>query len=275
MSLSFTSPSSLPAWEILEIISLVIVWVGVFGEYKAERMKSPYNPTNFPPLESAKKKTEARFGRILVTGLALELVASIFVLTISNKEIAGLRQETEALRHDNELLVKTFQSRRITTQQQRDFNSFVENMPKVPVKVFMGLYDSETINFGLQVRRLLDESGYGTGKSNDIISIGRVAWAHNIGTSVPFAPLKIVFIGNPNETNIVGGLIFASHTNGTGYVAFRGHTNDLTNIFRAPAVINEAFNRIGMTPSMVITNNFYDQLTHPGDWGLFIVEKGL
>jgi hypothetical protein len=93
MSFSLTSSASLPYWEALEIVSLFVVWVGVFGEYKSEREKSPFNPTNFLALESKKEGHKKFWGWVLISGLALEAVASIFVLVISNKEIAGLNKE--------------------------------------------------------------------------------------------------------------------------------------------------------------------------------------
>jgi hypothetical protein len=74
---------------------MAIVWLGVWGEYKAEKLKSPlnptgFNPTNFSALEHPKKKKyEAIAWGILLGGLAAEAVTSVFVL-VTNMAFASL-----------------------------------------------------------------------------------------------------------------------------------------------------------------------------------------
>jgi hypothetical protein len=155
MSFWLTSPSSLPFWDTLEIVSLVIVWIGVWGEYKAERIKSPYNPTNFPALESKKKKIGAIFWGILLSGLAAEAVASIFIMVVSNKEISELNNE-------NLKLQAKLQPRTINVLQMEEFKAFMGSVVKIPIKISVGQEGFDTETYAKQMRDMFTYAGFKT-----------------------------------------------------------------------------------------------------------------
>lgn len=87
------SQSSLWVWELVEIVGAVIVIIGVWGEFWAERRQFSDDPNDLMPTSLKGKKWEEFFWRILLSGLAVELVGLIFALIVSNVEISGLKKE--------------------------------------------------------------------------------------------------------------------------------------------------------------------------------------
>src|SRR5258706_4566779 len=261
---------SMTAWQRTDLIGLSMVAIGVFGElalrfeFVKTLLKFPFNPTGFPPLDFRKNLLEIICEMLIFVGLGIEVFSLPNIINESHRQIAELNKQTEGLRnervdlekrveqlrHENDVLEKTLQPRRITAQQKKDFIALLDNQPKAPVKVFVGLYDGETINYALQIRRLLDEAGYGSEKKDDITSIGPIAWVYNIGALSQDAPMKFVFVGKTNENNTFGGLVFGD-TNGVAYVGYVGPKNDIS---RVPSSLDVAFQKIGIVPAVLITN---------------------
>ena len=108
----FTSPlsswESYSHWERIDLVGVLMVAVGVLGEalLVIRSIWFPYNPTNFPPLESVlgfkKKHLEIFFGILVAFGVALELRALPMSLNESHVQIAKLENKTEELRKANE-----------------------------------------------------------------------------------------------------------------------------------------------------------------------------
>jgi hypothetical protein len=67
--------SSFSIWDWSQIIGTLLVLIGVAGELVLLIKKFRYNPTNFPPVESLKRKLEILSVVILLAGLVLEVVA--------------------------------------------------------------------------------------------------------------------------------------------------------------------------------------------------------
>jgi hypothetical protein len=301
MSFSLTSPLLLPYWEALEIASLFIVWVGVFGEYKAERMKSPYNPTSFPELESKKKRRESLWGAVLISGLAMEALASIFVLVISNKEIAGLKNQTEVLRQQNDELEAKTRARRITLEQQETFIILTRDVPKIPIKVCVGMADNETEIYAEQIRDMLDAAGFGfTNKSDGIIRDARVYLKEKIESSDYYSNFwkglanqtlsppyhdpdsDVIIIGNSTnysdgKMGMPKGIELPFDIGSWGWQQAKTFTNqdgtylifEIANVSELPAVFDMGLNQIQIRCYEANSKFFLN----PGEWGIFVQEK--
>lgn len=166
--------SSLSIWERLDIIGLSMVTIGVFGELiiATASIRFPYNPTNFSAHESAfgfkKRHLEILFDSILVLGLGLELWALPNSLSHSHKDIAELndRASTNALAA-LELQREVFRLKNpaiITDDQRKRFIAILtnsNNVSKVHIEVIVGNCDRPTEQFAFQIRKILNEAGYG------------------------------------------------------------------------------------------------------------------
>jgi hypothetical protein len=172
MSFSLTSPSLLPVWEILDVVGLAVVWIGAYGEYKADQLKTPFNPSNFSEFESHKKKWVKRWGVVLIVGLALETMTSIFVMAASNKEIAQLdsarvelEHKVEELRKENLELEAIVQPRTITDTQKGIFILSLMPLRSSPsfkdkvVAVEVQQSDFEAFVYAKQITNLLIQAG--------------------------------------------------------------------------------------------------------------------
>jgi hypothetical protein len=225
MSFWLTSPSSLPYWDALEIVSLVFVWVGVWGEYKAERMKSPYNPTNFPALETEKKKVGAFFWRVLLLGLSAEAVASIFIMVISNKEIAELNLE-------NSKLKTKLQQRTINKEKTENFIFLTEKIPKIPIRVAIGANKDEVVSYAWQIRQMLNQAHFPTPDSDTNLAFGihfdttAVALPVVIGDTNEWGDVELI----TDETNDFTKFYYLAMQKTNGFVRYTipaGDTNDM------------------------------------------------
>src|SRR5438067_505814 len=129
---SLFSTSALWFWEAVEIWGAIIVTAGVVGEYVA-------NFTKIPKGRAHKTRLEKRSTLTLIFGLAVELVGLVLTMTISNTEVAGLQKETAALQHANLELKAKMRPRRITPEQEKNFISLCASLPKMPIKVIVGV----------------------------------------------------------------------------------------------------------------------------------------
>ena len=85
--------SSLVAWDAIEIASLIVVIVGVGGEYIADIFKVPKDRTR-------RRQTMAWAGAILLIGLAVELMATGRTVILSGKQIASLNKASSDAARD-------------------------------------------------------------------------------------------------------------------------------------------------------------------------------
>lgn len=162
----------------LDMAATAFVVVGVAGEIWAFIMKLPFNPTNFPFLESKKKSVEKWSLIILGIGVFLELTALPKNLSdVSNaNRIAGEANErastnelqVEGLKSNNFALEKEVIELRnpnmITAEQREKFIEILcepHNTSKIPIIVILGGNDRQAEKFAFQVRKILDEAGYG------------------------------------------------------------------------------------------------------------------
>jgi hypothetical protein len=169
---------SIPTWGWFDIGFTLIVLVALAGEsdWTVKRLIAD-KPNELLPPEWKRKRLKRKFEFLLIFGIAGELACLPFSLVDSattnklageaNERAANAELKVKQLRKENELL----KIRRITKNQNDAFVNFLKNYPKGNVKVIIGLVDSETETYAYQIRQMLDEAGYGDGKSGEIIRL--------------------------------------------------------------------------------------------------------
>jgi hypothetical protein len=159
----FSSDAALGFWEAVEAASIILVIVGVWGEYWAENRKFKDEPRDevnaIVPVEILKRNWEERvkkwrhkwesfFWRILLCGLAVEFISFGFSITISGRQI-------ESLKSENLVLEKQIQPRRITPEQRKLIADELRNKIPYPVKRRVTItaegYDSESRIYAQQI----------------------------------------------------------------------------------------------------------------------------
>jgi hypothetical protein len=246
--------------------------------------------------KTLKERLKKFFGIFLVAGLVLEITeaiqsdkkASQAILSaklaetnaagsyeraaIAEKE-AGEANERAANTESNNLVlqvrIEMLQARRIEIDQEKKFIDFLKNCPKSPVKVFVGERDGETDDYAREIRQILDESGYGSGRTNDIIELGdaRIASSIGIGQTVEDYPLVIEVYATNNDTKSIGlpGVIF-THDDATMKTSYFFDTNDVRAVM---GLVDNAFQVINIYPALHGNNTYLK----PGEWGIFIPKK--
>jgi hypothetical protein len=144
-------------------------------------------------------KAKMDFGHeIIMVGVAIEAICALAVCIISGLEnadlkdkstasnleakqaeiIAGQANERAAKIESNNLVLQAnlleleakTKARRITLEQKEEFIKITKNYPKIPVKVCVGMADSETLVYADQIRDMLDAAGFGfTNKAEGIV----------------------------------------------------------------------------------------------------------
>lgn len=260
------------SWEFIKRHpGIVLVLIGVVGEVICDWK------------EMAKRLVWAKrlSAIVLIVGLAIEFGEA----AKSDNEVANTNLHTRLIESNNLSLQVTveelrsknvapeskvielkgaLQPRRITTQQRDRFIALLKSIPKFPVKVFVGREDSETSNYALQIRGMLNSAGFGTGEDINIRKLGDVGLFLPVGNEVsmdsPFVMLLFGEYGKPVEWP---GLKVTFDT-GRAVTTF---TNDVSGF----GMINDAFNQIGITPALMCATNLF--VRKPGEWAILVHQK--
>jgi hypothetical protein len=169
--------STLSAWDWLDLFGLLMVLLGVIGEFWSAGKHNPF--------------CERIWGYVLILGLALELIAlpNHFIEAGKLKQLAERANERATITESNNLVLRSnvvalelkLQPRVITPAQMTNFESLTKLITKsLPIKISIG----STAQAGLarQFREMLDRSGFKRhqgetepwGFSIDNIAIGRL-----------------------------------------------------------------------------------------------------
>lgn len=155
------SDSALPYWEAIEVVCALIVCVGVWGEGWAEKRIFSGHVSS---IAERRKALERIFWRLLIFGLAVELICLAVCLVLSNREIAVLKLRTEELQQDNLQLYARIQPRRVTPEQKKEIkdrlSSWVSSMSQCTVKIIVEPFDAEARIFAEQIGDALNQSVY-------------------------------------------------------------------------------------------------------------------
>jgi hypothetical protein len=219
---SLLSTSSLLFWEFLEIVGAAIVIIGVWGEYWAERGKVSDKPNDLMQIEFKRKWLEGLFWRILLSGLAIELVGAIATLTLSNIEIAGLKKQTEQLHNENLVLQAKLQPRRITMEQTLNFIFLTEKIRKIPIIISVYTGSSEAETFASDLRQMFTVAGFQTNSTPNL-------WG------VEQHPDRRFHRPSINDTNEMPAVVFLGYST-NGIVVVHTPTRENTNGFNRPIV---------------------------------------
>lgn len=178
--IGFFSLSAFWFWTGVEIISGLLVAGGCWGEWYL--FKNPPDEGD----ESQKlhhRGTELQCIIAVAIGVTMELLAlshSIKEGVQLEKDVANigttnaqLSLQIETLRSNNIELQLKLQPRVITEEQYSNFIKSCEGLPHIPIKVFIGMYDVETINYAQQIRKMLDDAGF---KSDEFWEKPELGW---------------------------------------------------------------------------------------------------
>jgi hypothetical protein len=178
--------------------------------------------------------------------------------------VEELRSKNIALESKLIELKGTLQPRRITTQQRDRFIELLKTIPKFPVKVFVGREDSETHNYALQIREMLNSAGFGTGEDDKVRKWGDAELVLPIGNEVGMdSPLVMVLFGEYGKPVEWPGLK-VTFDKGQSIYTF---TNDVSGF----GTIASALNQIGIFAATVSETNWF--LRKPGEWAIFVHVK--
>jgi hypothetical protein len=250
-------------WVSLEFLGAVIVIIGVWGEEWAERRKLPFDPNELVPESIIRKQQSGIFWKILLSGLAIELIgvslttiASHWQISDANnnagnalKVAAAFNKEAEELRSNNLVLKLKMQPRVISAIQVTNFIFLTRYIPKFPISVGVGQIRNETCNYAWQIRNMLDQAGYCAPSSDSNLAL-RI---HSDPTAFQYS----VIMGDTNEWDDVD--FVSDSTN--DFALFSGlgfqRTNGFIRVAIAPMDTNGAYAAI---------INAFDQIGIPAEW---------
>ena len=263
--------SSFWFWTCLEIIAGLLVAAGCWGEWYL--FKNPAGDGD----ESAKRIHHSREVRCIIA-VAIGVTVEFAALAHSIPEAVRLEKDVvqigttnvqlslrvEELRSNNIALELKLQPRRITQNQIVKFIDLLRNRPKCPVKVCVGVADNETQNYAQQIRGMLDEAGYGTGKADDIVVERNHTLFFPADDPTRDLPLHIIIFGAPSEiVNLQGTKIDFSRNDKTA-VFYDEQTSCFGNI-------DAALNEIGIHHAVEARTNMF--VYKSGEWAIVIPEK--
>lgn len=181
--------ASLKFWESVGLWGFIFVWVGVAGE-GVEIFIKLFNRKLYERKQFCLDVIGAAFWIVLVVALAVEFLGNEKAMRIADsintqldieagqaRKEAGQANERAAkdelavavLTSNNLVLQKEVLAlntpRRIMGEQRDKFITLLcnpHNVSKIPIKVIVGESDSETDFFAMQIREMLDITGYGT-----------------------------------------------------------------------------------------------------------------
>lgn len=192
---------------------------------------------------------------MVVGGLIIELVAFGFSFIGSNREIEGLKTKNLELQAKVLDLEAKAKDRTISEMQSNLFMLLTKDIPKVPIKVFVGTEDNETDRFATKIRKMLNGAGYGS-STDEIIRLS--------GNGM--------IIESPSGFG-------AFSTNALAFVTY-GSKGDGSQIYTSMQIANAppltklywtmpAFSKIGL-PGVLIKD---DSMLNPNEVGIFVPLK--
>lgn len=138
-------------WECVEFSALGIVLVGVIGEYLAE--------FSYSKSEADKKRFAKISTRILIAGLALEIIGTVRTTQIGNKEIAGLNLEAANAREAAAELEARIQPRKLTLEQLERITVRWQRFSSHKVILVSYVFDAEADSLCEQIKKAFSSAG--------------------------------------------------------------------------------------------------------------------
>ncbi|HEY1662508.1 MAG TPA: hypothetical protein VGI03_08830 [Verrucomicrobiae bacterium] len=139
-------------------VDAALIWVGIIGA-AIEVIVAIIAVINVhKEIEESRKKILERYIEIF-TCIAAFLFLAEAILGCRSSMLLG--KQLEEMRTNNLVLQKELQPRNITLKQETNFIALCSSLPKMPIRVIIGVKDNETESFAEQVRQLLDAAGFG------------------------------------------------------------------------------------------------------------------
>jgi hypothetical protein len=153
--MSWTSAFS--GWGWADVIATFLVVVGVIGEVWAFYMKTPFNPTAFPRLESKKRAVEIWSLVILLVGVAIEVPATVENL----KDAANARLESKTLEAKLRPRILQFDS--------SAFRDALNGKPKFDVRLLYSKDDADSYDLSFKIWSALQDVGWSASMPRPIV----------------------------------------------------------------------------------------------------------
>ena len=169
---------------VLSVAGGIIVCWGLRIEKKAEKLLPPedFEPDLYADVIIRQKREIDHGWRILMTGIVFEVIAALGISIISGIEMANLDDEASLAKEQSananerasmvqsnnlvlEKEVLKLRNPSVITDDEREtfvkILSDIHNQAKIPIEVIVGSNDRNTERFAFQIRKILDEAGYG------------------------------------------------------------------------------------------------------------------
>jgi len=240
------------ALSILAVIGGVCVYRGLAIERKLEE-KSQQRLTL---AEYRSKESESKHGwDWLMWGIRIEIFAAAILAAAS---VVDEWQTSERLK-----------ARTITDEQKNRFILLTRDFPKVPVKVFVGLEDYETLHYAQRIREMLDSAGYGV-KINATQNEGVQIYEGVVEEGI-LVHADIRSIDSPLTSSFFGIFTFEYGTNRTAIWNFKPTRPSEMTRHASPRFnsLNLALQQIGLRPGCAEDN----RLIGPGQFGILVPQK--
>jgi hypothetical protein len=248
-----TSPSTGWVWFLIEGLSILIIGIGCGGEVWVELHRFSDKIITVPNSKrlggkmtaaEVKERWKIIFAVVVVIGLAIEMPAFCLSFLASNKEILELKSK--------------LQDRTITEVQSNLFMLSVKKYPKVPVRVFVGLEDYETLHYAQKIRQMLDAAGYNAKNNEGVVEL--------LGSHV-----DVTAINDTNTSKSFGVFTFQYGTNtNVKFIFTPGSLGEIeTNSSARFNVLNWAFKQIALAPGCAEDN----RILKPGEFGVIVPQK--
>jgi hypothetical protein len=131
---------SIAFWEIAEYIGTLLVIVGAIGEYFAEFR-------NIPSDECRRKRLEKCWARVLIVGLAIELLGLVRTSQLNSQIVATLNSEVAASDLARSKLEQSMMLRRLSKSQQEALCSTIPKSILGQVVVTSSSQDWESFRY--------------------------------------------------------------------------------------------------------------------------------
>lgn len=278
---------------LLSVAGGVIVYVGLKTEKAGEKMLIPpdLKPGIFSDIEEvARSKIELGW-RILMTGIAFEVVAAFGISVISGLEIASLSDQTAAaqleskraekqageaneraslIESNNIVLRKGLQARVITEIQISNFIFLTKNFPKIPIRVAASsLASPEADSYAWQLKRMFNLADFPSpnADSNSFLGIHLIEGAMSVPmflgiSNYPSSHIQLIF--NASEDPTV--FHFRSKQTNANFVRYDVDPKDTNSVYGV------LVNYLNQDDIMTVAQ-FWPQCEATNEYELFVTEK--
>jgi hypothetical protein len=206
-----------------------------------------------------------------MVGISAEIIFG-FVLAAKDEKVERQTAQQIAQTGTNVAIVTNFLAdRTITDENSNRFILMMRDYPKMPVRVFVGIEDYETLKYAKKIRQLLDNAGYSVKTSNGSrvfnervveLGVGNIDFTNPRNSDTNYGVFMIRY-GTDYAADFVDVITGLALTKDGRIVETT--TNPITTF----EVLKLGLDRIGLNPCWTSD----DRILKPGEFGILVPEK--